>query len=115
MGYLAKKHPVANWLRLPAHETRRALDKVLEFRDKASDPNASGMPPAAIEWFFNEELPRLALRPDVRLQIEQHVQELLQQSAVIEAEITPQAAALQQRLDDLAEQVDILESVIGHD
>ena len=115
MGYLAKMHPVANWLRLPAHETRRALDKVLDFRDKSSDPNASGMPPAAIEWFYGEELPRLCMRPDVRLQVEQQIQELLQQAATVEAEITPAAAALQQRLDDLAEQVDILESIIGHD
>ena len=115
MGYLAKKHPCANWLRLPAHETRRALDKVLDFRDKQADPNASGLPPAAVEWFYGEELPRLCMRPDVRLQVEQHVEELLQQAAVIESEITPQAAALQQRLDDLAEQVDILEAIIGHD
>ena len=115
MGYLAKMHPVANWLRLPAHETRRALDKVLEFRDKQSDPNASGMPPAALDWFYDEELPRLCMRSDVRAQVEQHIQELLQQAASVEAEITPQAAAIQQRLDDLDAQVDILESMIGHD
>ena len=73
------------------------------------------MPPAALNWFYSEELPRLALRADVRLQIEAHIQELLQQAASVEAEITPQAAALQQRLDDLATQVDILEAAIGHD
>ena len=112
---ISRKHPVANWLLLPAHETRRALDKVLDFRDKQADPNASGMPPAALAWFYSEELPRLALRPDVRLQVEQHIQELLQQAAVIEAEISPQAAALQRRLDDLAAQVDVLEAAIGHD
>ena len=115
MGYLAKMHPVANWLRLPAHETRRALDKVLEFRDKQSDPHASGLPPAAVDWFYGEELPRLCMRPDVRLQVEQHIQELLQQASTVESQIAPEAAALQQRLDDLAAQVDILEAVIGHD
>ena len=115
MASIAKMHPCANWLRLPAHETRRALDKVLDFRDKQSDPNASGMPPAALDWFYSEELPRLCMRPDVRLQVSQHIQELLQQAATVEAEISPQAAALQQRLDDLAAQVDILEAVIGHD
>ena len=112
---ISRKHPVANWLLLPAHETRRALDKVLDFRDKASDPNASGMPPAAIDWFYSEELPRLCMRADVRAQVSAHVEELLQQAATVEAEISPQAAALQQRLDDLAEQVDVLESIIGHD
>ena len=112
---ISRKHPVANWLLLPAHETRRALDRVLDFRDKQADPNASGMPPAAIDWFYSEELPRLCMRPDVRAQTEQHVEELLREAAVIESEISPQAAALQQRLDYLATQVDILEAAIGHD
>ena len=108
-------HPCANWLRLPAHETRRALDKVLDFRDKQADPNASGMPPAAITWFYETELPRLCMRPDVRAQVSAHVEELLREAAAVEGQIAPEAAALQQRLDDLAAQVDILEAAIGHD
>lgn len=112
---ISRMHPVANWLRLPPGDCRRALDKVLDFRDQSNDPMASGMPPAAIEWFYETELPRLCLRPDVRLQVEQRIQELLQQAATVEAEISPAAAALQQRLDYLATQVDILESMIGHD
>ena len=112
---ISRKHPVANWLRLPAHETRRALEKVLDIRDKSDDPLASGLPPAAIEWFYNEELPRLCMRPDVRLQVEQQIQELLQQAATVEAAISPQASALQQRLDEIALQVDVLEAAIGHD
>ena len=113
---ISRKHPVANWLLLPAHETRRALDRVLDFRDKQADPNASGMPPAAVEWFYGEELPRLCLRQDVLLQVEAHIQELLQQAAAVESQITPAAvAALQQRLDAIALQVDILEAAIGHD
>jgi len=112
---ISRKHPVANWLRLPAHETRRALEKVLDIRDKSDDPLASGLPPAAIEWFYNEELPRLCMRPDVRLQVEQQIQELLQQAATVEAAISPQAQVLQQRLDEIALQVDVLEAAIGHD
>jgi hypothetical protein len=112
---ISRMHPVANWLRLPASETRRALDKVLDFRDKAADPMASGLPEAAVEWFYSEELPRLCMRPDVRLQVEQQIQELLQQAAAVEAEISPAAAALQQRLDAICEQVDILEAAMGHD
>ena len=115
MASIAKMHPCANWLRLPAHEPRRALDKVLDFRDKQSDPNASGMPPAALDWFYDEELPRLCMRQDVRIQVEQHIQELLQQAATVESQIAPEAAALQQRLDAIALQVDILEAAIGHD
>ena len=112
---ISRKHPVANWLLLSPVECRRALDKVLDFRDKQADPNASGLPPAAVEWFYGEELPRLCMRPDVRLQVEQRIQELLQQASAVEAEIAPEAAALQRRLDDLAAQVDILESIVGHD
>jgi len=115
MASIARKHPICNWLLMPPHEQRRALDKVLDFRDKSADPMASGIPLAAIEWFYSEELPRLCLRPDVRLQVEAHIQELLQQAATVEAEISPQAAALQQRLDAICEQVDILETIIGHD
>lgn len=115
MASIARSHPVANWLRLPAHETRRVLDRVLDFRDKSADPSASGMPPAAIEWFYAEELPRLCMRPDVRLQVEQKIQELLQQAATKKAEISAAAAALQRRLNELALQVDILEAAIGHD
>ena len=115
MASIARKHPCANWLRLPAHETRRALDKVLDFRDKSANPMESGMPPAAIEWFYSEELPRLCMRPDVRLQVEQQILELLQQAAVVEGQIAPEAAALQQLLDEITAKVDILETIIGHD
>ncbi len=51
----------------------------------------------------------------VRLQVSQQIQELLQQAATVEAEITPQAAALQHRLDAICAQVDILEEAMGHD
>jgi len=51
----------------------------------------------------------------VQVQVEAHIQELLQQAATVEAEISPQAAALQQRLDEITAKVDILETIIGHD
>ncbi len=113
MASIARKHPICNWLLMPPHEQRRALDKVLDFRDKSADPMASGIPLAAIEWFYSEELPRLCARPDVRAQVEAHIQELLQQAATVEAEISPAAAALQRRLDELALQVDVLEEALG--
>ncbi len=110
---ISRMHPVANWLRLPASETRRALDKVLDFRDKSADPTLSGMPPAAIQWFYSEELPRLCLRPDVRLQVEARIQELLGQAVTIESEFSPQQLTLQRRLDELTLQVDILIEALG--
>ena len=112
---ISRKHPVANWLLLPPGDCRRALDRVLDFRDKQADPNASGLPPAALNWFYSEELPRLCMRSDVRAQTEAHIEELLREAAAVEGQIAPEAAALQQRLDDLAAQVDVLEAIIGHD
>ena len=49
---ISKKHPVANWLRLAPHEHRRALDAVIQFRDSSDNPMASGMPEAAVAWFW---------------------------------------------------------------
>jgi hypothetical protein len=48
------------WWYLSSARTR-ALDKVLDFRDKLDNPTARGMSPAAIEWFYSEELPTLML------------------------------------------------------
>ena len=110
---ISRMHPCANWLRLPAHETRRALNKVLDFRDKSADPTVSGMPPAAVEWFYSEELPRLCTRPDVKIQVEQQITELLHQAATIESEFSPQQLTLQRRLDELTLQVDILTEALG--
>ena len=113
MASIARKHPICNWLMLPAHEQKRALDKVLDFRDKSENPMESGMPPEAIQWFFSEELPRLCTRPDVRIQVETRIQELLGQAATIESEYSPQQLTLQRRLDELTLQVDILIEALG--
>jgi hypothetical protein len=112
---LARKHPVANWLRLPPGEQRRALDQVLAFRDAGDNPMASGLPPAAVDWFWNQELPRLANRPDVRPQIEERVAELLSEHARIEAQLPAAALELKRRLEVLEAEVERLEEVLGHD
>ena len=78
-------------------------------------PDHSGPAPGYMQWVWNFELPQLAKNPYYSRQIEQQVQELLVESATVEAEISPQAAALQRRLDELALQVDVLEAAIGHD
>jgi hypothetical protein len=107
-------HPVANWLRLPPGEQRRALDKVLALRD-ASDPMASGLPLDAAAWFYQEELPRLANRPDVRPQIEERVNELLSEHARIEAQLPVEALELKRRLEVLEGEIERLEEALGHD
>jgi len=48
----------------------------LQFRDTSPDPMASGLPEAAVAWFWTEELPRLLSRPDVRQQALERLQEL---------------------------------------
>lgn len=92
---IARKHPVANWLLLPPHEQRRALDKVLDFRDQDSDPNASGLPAAAVDWFWLEELPRLMQRPEVRVFAQERVAELNAKAAELRQRIQRQIGSMQ--------------------
>ena len=91
---IARKHPRANWVRLAPAEHRRALDKVLQFRDAAPDPMASGMPEAATAWFWESELPRLLTRPDVRRQALERLVELQDSQLRLSDQIQMQAGAL---------------------
>ena len=109
----SRKHPIANWLLLPPHEQRVALDKVLAFRDEAADPMASGLPEAAERWFYTEELPRLAQRPDVRRQIESRVDELVAQQSDIAQAMDLRHRALLERLQFLQSEVARLEGVLA--
>jgi hypothetical protein len=91
---ISRMHPIANWVRLAPHEHRRALDKVLQFRDAAPDPTASGVPEAAVAWFWESELPRLLQRPDVRNQALERLRELRDTRLRLGDQITMQAGAL---------------------
>lgn len=91
---ISRMHPVANWVRLAPHEHRRALDKVLQFRDTSPDPMASGLPEAAVQWFWTEELPRLLSRPDVRQQALERLQELQDTRLRLGDQIQMQAGSL---------------------
>lgn len=91
---ISRMHPVANWVRLAPHEHRRALDKVMQFRDAAPDPMASGLPDAAVTWFWTEELPRLLNRPDVRQQALDRLVELQDTQLRLADQIQMQAGAL---------------------
>jgi hypothetical protein len=70
-------HPIANWLYLPPHEQKAALDKVLALRDTAPNPLDSGLPIEAIKWFYKTELPRLAKRPEIYKQVVDRIDELV--------------------------------------
>ena len=91
---IARKHPIANWVRLPPAECRRTLDRVLQFRDSSDNPMASGMPEAAVTWFWTEELPRLLTRPDVRRQALERLIELQDNQLRLSDQIQMQAGAL---------------------
>ena len=117
MSYIARCHPLCGWLRLQPGDYNRTMQELLKQRDDylLTNPAHSGPAPGYIQWVWAVELPQLANNPYYSRQIEQQVQELLVESATVEAEISPQAAALQQRLDRLNEQIDVLEAAIGHD
>lgn len=104
---LSRMHPVANWIHLPPGDQRRALDRVLDFRDQQleQDPSASGLPPAAVEWFWESDLPALIRRPEVRRQVEQYLQDLIQQAADLDQQINRQAGSLLDRLHQIQEDV----------
>jgi len=117
MSYIARCHPLCGWLRLQPGDYNRTMQELLKQRDDylLIKPDHSGPAPGYCAWVWSVELPQLARRPYYAAQIESQVQELLVESATVEAEISPQAAALQRRLDELALQVDVLEAAIGHD
>ena len=96
---ISRKHPCANWLLLPSHEHRRALDRVLDFRDKDPNPNASGLPPAAVDYFWQEELPALLTRPYIRQLAQEHIAMLNAKAADLRHRIEVQAGGMQREAE----------------
>jgi len=112
---VGRMHPVANWLRCQGDDYTQSMDAVLAFRDQAvaSDPSHTGLPPAALTWFWTEQLPQLLRQPHYRRQAEQQLEALRLKSADLgemvervagsllndQAETDQQAAELQAVLD----------------
>ena len=92
---IAKKHPIANWVPLAPHEYRRALNKVLDFRDLDPDPNVTGVPAAAVDWFWQQELPRLMQRPEVLVFAQERVSELNAKAADLRQRIERHIGSMQ--------------------
>lgn len=109
---ISRMHPVANWVRVSPVEHRQALDKVLQFRDAAPDPMASGMPEAAVEWFWAQELPRLMKRPEVRQQALERLAELSAKRQDLEQQIRLQAGALIEQQAELDQERALIEQVL---
>jgi hypothetical protein len=109
---ISRMHPIANWVRVAPHEHRQALNRVIDFRDRSADPMASGLPEAAVTWFWEEELPRLITRPEVRRQAEEHLQQQRHEAAAIATQLATQAPDLVARLEALQAEVARLEGAL---
>ncbi len=110
---MRRRHQIANWLWLEPGEARATLDQVMRFRDAAPDPMASGLPEAAVEWFWTEQLPALVSRPDVRQQATEHLQEVQQEADAVTEQLSRQAPDLLARLQVLQAEVKRLEEVLS--
>jgi len=75
MALIAKQHPSGNWLRVPDHIYRGALERNI----------ALGRPDQ--EHFWGVELPTLLQQPQYRAQAATRVVELQERSAAISLEI----------------------------
>lgn len=75
---IGRMHPCANFIRCQGNDYQISMDQVLAFRDQQmqQDPSASGLPPAAIQWFWTEQLPQLLRQPHYRRQAEAHLNSL---------------------------------------
>ena len=97
---MKRGHPVANWVLVEPHEQRRALNRVLDFRDRDPDPNASGMPAAAVEDFYERELPYLlSSRPYIRQLAQEQIAMLTAKAADLRHRIEVQAGGMQREAE----------------
>lgn len=64
MAHIAKMHPTANWLRVPDHIYRQALDRNIELGKPDTD------------HFWSTELPRLVADPCIQHQVVERCSEL---------------------------------------
>lgn len=110
---IGRMHPVCNWLRCQGDDYNLSMEKVLSFRDEAmlQDPSSSGLPPAALAWFWTEQLPRLIQHPHYRRQAEEHLASLRLKSTDLSEMVERVAGGLlneQAETDHLADQIQTL-------
>ena len=109
---ISRMHPVANWVRLPPHEQRVALERVMRFRDADPDPRASGVPAAAVEFFWSNELPSLMKRPEVQQFARERIAELQAKSAELRHRINRETDALLDQVEAAVEEADRINAVL---
>jgi hypothetical protein len=82
MAHIAKQHPSANWLRVPDHLFRQALERNI----------ALGEPDQV--HFWGTELPALLRHPPYRLQAEARIAQLTERSAALAEQVQCQVGSL---------------------
>ena len=114
MMRIGRMHPVANWLRCQGDDYTRSMDAVLGFRDQQmqQDPSASGLPPAAVQWFWQEQLPQLLQHPHYRRQAEAHLDSLTLKSDDLGEMIERVAGQLLNDQTETDAQIEQLQSVL---
>ena len=109
---ISRHHPVANWVLVPPHEYRRALNRVLDFRDRDPDPNASGLPAAAVDYFWQEELPALLIRPYIRQLAQEHIAMLNAKAADLKHRIEVQSGGMQREAEAAQSEADRIAALL---
>ena len=110
---IGRMHPICNWIRCEGDDYNLTMQKVFAFRDTATlqDPSSSGLPPAAVAWFWSEQLPQLLQQPHYRRQAKEHLASLRLKSQDLGEMIERVAGALltdQAETDHLANQIQTL-------
>ena len=85
---LSRPHPRYGWLHLQPSDWRASLQKQCEERDRLNDPHHSGPPPEWVRWCDEQQMPRLATRPEYRQQFADRITELLLKLASLQHEIS---------------------------
>ena len=112
---VAKAHPIAGWLRIEGGTYSRTLDKILAMRDAdlETDPNASGLPLGARDWFWGTQLPTLVHDPKVREQCCHRLGELAAKHTAIDHQLRMQAGGLIEQQAELQSEMALLEQVLA--
>ena len=100
MAHIAKMHPTANWLRVPDHVYRQALERNIE----------QGKPDT--DHFWTIELPRLVADPGYQKQIEERRSELQQKSQRLEDELLQIAGGLIDQQSECEQELALIQQVL---
>ena len=100
MAHIAKMHPSANWLLVPDHIYRQALDRNIELGKPDTD------------HFWSTELPRLVAYPGYQKQIEDRRTELQEKLQRLEDDLRQIAGGLIDQQSDCDLELALLNQVL---